>query len=144
MKFFAFFTVVLVLFASGAVAQSNLHCAIKGGEGRGWVPEDIFLSVDYDRKTALIIDPLIAHYEQNALTVPMKPRRNGIYRIDWSVFVSDARPSGIRVKYTLEFDPNANTVKVKGSFPLQNASNRIRGEGRCAPVRANQIPRGAG
>ncbi|MGR3614663.1 MAG: hypothetical protein ACU0BB_01300 [Paracoccaceae bacterium] len=144
MKIYAAITSFILLSGAVEAGQTNLHCAIKGGENKGWVPSDLFLSVDYGTQGALVMDGLIAHYYKEPLKVAMKPLKNGTFRIKWTVDVKDATPAPVRIDYDLRLDPKSNGIKLSGRFPLANATNRIRGKGVCSPVTGDHIPRATG
>lgn len=130
-----------VLAAAAQAEVVNYKCELHSIEARGWIPPEVWLSVDAENKRARAYDGAIRASNELAGISPQTPAdtkfkviRSGEYRLSWHLTLQAKVSGSYRVAYTATFDPNTSNLKLRASFPQANASNRPSGSGACKPV----------
>ena len=116
---------VLLLSLVVAFAANQVGAQVKDGRGYfckvqsrgygGWVPSSITFGFLENGTKALVVDSRIIHVKNGPITVAVKDRKNGNKRFHWALSLPTNQGREISVAYTLEFDPETRTGKIRAN-----------------------------
>ena len=127
MKLSVLSTVLFVATAGLASAQSYV-CVIKP-IGEGFIPEQLGMNIDKERKTAIVFDAFINWAEGKPISAKVRNTAKGDLEIRWNVTLPTS-PLQARVRYRVAFNEAQKTMVMSGT--IRNATNRLAGTGTCA------------
>ncbi|MVO14884.1 hypothetical protein [Parasedimentitalea huanghaiensis] len=117
----------------------SYDCALKGWENKGWIPERVLFSVEAEKGNARVYDGLVEHAKGRPIAADIKSLKSGKYRLNWKLNLPSDGAGDIRVNYTATIDPSSLTFNLRAKFPMVNASNNPRGDGRCQIMKGKTL-----
>lgn len=137
----------LSVFAAAAQAEVvNYECELHGMEARGWIPSELWLSVDAANKRARAYDGAIREdnrtadrNEQQPKDTKFKVNRRGEYQMNWRVSLMASAGGQVRLSYTAMLNPQTNEFELIARFPQANVTNRPSGVGSCKVVNTHSL-----
>ncbi|MEL6450838.1 MAG: hypothetical protein AAFQ19_06225 [Pseudomonadota bacterium] len=124
--------------APSASAQvSTFDCAISSLEGRGFIRERIFFTIDTASNRAAVLDDLTNAVYDGPAQGSLQQLNNGQYRVKWEVENLKSGSNSFDIAYTLQYRPGAQALTLRAN--VSGFDNRPSGSGTCKPVAGRSL-----